>query len=79
MDLKPRYLNHKYLKGHFSISSFRSNAFSIENPPEIEKWRPREGENVAGKYGYGRRTEVLVFKVYNEKKALTVYRLLPSR
>ncbi len=24
MDLKPRHLNHKYLKGHFSISSFRS-------------------------------------------------------
>ena len=24
---------------------------------------------MAGKYGYGRRTEVLVFKVYMEKKA----------
>ena len=24
---------------------------------------------MAGKYGYGRRTEVLVFKVYIEKKA----------
>ena len=27
MDLKPRHLNHKYLKGHFSISSFRSYVF----------------------------------------------------
>ena len=27
MDLKPRHLNHKYLKGHFSISSFRSYFF----------------------------------------------------
>ena len=27
MDLKPRHLNHKYLKGHFSISSLRSYVF----------------------------------------------------
>ena len=27
MDLKPRHLNHKYLKGLFSISSFRSYVF----------------------------------------------------
>ena len=27
MDLKPRHLNHKYLKGHFSIYSFRSYVF----------------------------------------------------
>ena len=35
MDLKPRHLNHKYLKGHFSISSFRSYVF-YQKPSRIQ-------------------------------------------
>ena len=43
MDLKPRHLNHKYLKGHFSISSFRSYVF-YRKPSRLKHWISNLGQ-----------------------------------